>query len=124
MKKNLLLFSVLAVFLSNCSSPKLASLATKTDLTKKAKADFNKSKIRDNGKGYSVDMTKLGHMPKKIALVSFYIDDPGLFKETKSGNTISYTTTNTGSPNAKIFANDYYSKSIESLKATFKSYDM
>ncbi len=124
MKKVLLLICLSVFFFSDCSKPKLASLATKTDLTKKAKPDFNKNKIRESGKGYSVDMSKVGHMPKKVALVSFYVDDPGLFKETKVGNTISYTTTNTGTANAKIFANDFYSKSIETLKTTFKSYDM
>lgn len=123
MKKNLLLLSLFAITFSSCTH-KLADLESKTDLSKKAKADFNRSKIKDNGRGFSVDMEKLGHMPKKVALVSFYVDDPGLFKQTKGGTTITYTTTNTGSANARVFANNFYSKSIDALKASFKANDM
>lgn len=112
------------VLITACSTPKLADLATKVDLSGKAKPDFNQSKIRESGRGFSVDMKKLGQMPKKVALVSFYVDDPGLTKVTKTGTSTSYNTTNTGSANAKMYANYFYSNSIETLKSSFKSFGM
>lgn len=122
--KNLLSLTVAAVLLTAaCSAPKLSSYAAKTDLKSKAKYDFNRSKINDNGRGFAVDMAALGKMPKRIALVSFYIDDPGITKVSGTNSTgKTYNTTNTGSANGKIFANDFSSKSIETLKATFKTY--
>ena len=120
MKKSLQILAAVTLLISSCSPPKLASLALKPDLTSKSKIDFNKSKINDNGKGFCVDMKKLGKLPKKVALISFYVDDPGLFKKT----TTSYITTNTGSANAKMYANYFYKNSIETLKATYKTYGM
>jgi hypothetical protein len=122
--KNLLSLTAAAVLLTAaCSAPKLSSYAAKTDLKSKAKYDFNRSKINESGRGFAVDMTALGKMPKRIALVSFYIDDPGITKVSGTNSTgKTYNTTNTGSANGKIFANDFSSKSIETLKATFKTY--
>lgn len=111
------------ILIAACSAPKLSSYALKKDLSSKAKFDFNRSKIRESGRGFAVDMTVLGKMPKRVALVSFYIDDPGLTKVSGTNSTgKSYNTTNTGNDNGRIFANDFSSKSIETLKATFKTY--
>lgn len=122
--KNLLSLTAAAVLLTAaCSAPKLSSYAAKTDLKSKAKYDFNRSKINENGRGFAVDMAALGKMPKRIALVSFYIDDPGITKVSGTNSTgKSFNTTNTGSANGKIFANDFSSKSIETIKASFKTY--
>ncbi|MBA2614091.1 MAG: hypothetical protein H0U95_19165 [Bacteroidetes bacterium] len=122
--KNLLCLTAGAILLTAaCSAPKLSSYAAKTDLKGKAKYDFNQSKIRENGKGFAVDMGALGKMPKRIALVSFYIDDPGITHVSGTNATgKSFNTSNTGSANGKIFANDFSSKSIETLKASFKTY--
>ncbi len=114
-----LLISTLLII--SCSAPKLSSYSDKTDLVSKAKYDFNPNKIRKNGKGFSIDMKALGKLPKKVALISFYIDDPGLTKVTKSPSTSSWNTTNTGPENAKIYANYFYQQSIQTLKNTFKS---
>ena len=124
MKKTLQILAAFTLLVSSCSPPKLASLALKPDLTSKSKIDFNKSKINDNGKGFCVDMKKLGKLPKKVALISFYVDDPGMFKKSNGGSTINYVTTNTGSANAKMYANYFYKNSIETLKATYKTYGM
>ncbi|OYU97568.1 MAG: hypothetical protein CFE21_04545 [Bacteroidetes bacterium B1(2017)] len=110
------------ILLFACGSPKLSSYATKTDLKSKANFDFNANKIRDNGKGFCVDMKALGKMPKRVALVSFYVSDPGLTKTTKSPSTSTWNTTNTGDENARIFANEYYAQSVQTLKSTFKEY--
>ena len=122
--KNLIYLTAGAILIAAaCSTPKLSAYATKTDLTSKAKYDFNRSKIRENGKGFAVDMKALGKMPKRIALVSFYIDDPGITKVSGSNATgKSYKTTNTGDDNGKIFANNFSSKSMETLKASFKAH--
>ena len=106
-----------------CSTPKLSGYATKTDLTSKAKYDFNRQKTRENGKGFCVDMGALGKLPKRVALVSFYVDDPGLTKVSGTNQTgKSYNTTNTGSDNARIFANEFYKVSAEEVKTTFAKY--
>jgi hypothetical protein len=116
--------SILSFSIVSCSAPKLSSYAEKTNLQSKAKFDFNPSKIRSNGKGFSIDMKALGKMPKRIALVSFYVDDPGLTKTTKSPTTSTWNTTNTGDDNARIFANNYYKQSIQTIKGSFKEYGM
>ncbi len=125
MKNLISLTATVAIIAVACSAPKLSGYAKKTDLTNKAKYDFNKSKIRESGRGYAVDMGVLGKLPKRVALVSFYIDDPGLTKVNGTNQTgKSYNTTNTGSTNGRIFANEYYNKSIEAIKTTFKAYGM
>lgn len=112
-----------AILLAACSTPKLSGYASKTDLTGKAKYDFNRSKIRESGRGYCVDMSALGKMPEKVALVSFYIDDPGITYVSGTNSTgKTYRTFNTGADNGRIFANDFYSKSIETLKSSFKTH--
>lgn len=111
---------------TQCSPPKLSGLAQKESLESKAKLDFNDAKINESGKGFSVNMKYLPALPKKIALVSFYVDDPGITKVTgnnQSGKT--YYTTNTGSGAAKAYANEFLNNGgLESIKTTFKKYDM
>lgn len=117
---------VFAILLAACSPPKLSSLAKKESLEGKAKLDFNRSKIRENGKGFSVDMKYLNALPKKIALVSVYVDDPGITKVSGTNSTgKSYTTTNTGSGAASAYATEFLTNGgLESLKTTFKKYDI
>ena len=125
MKKYLIYAAIATFMIAGCKPPKLADLSTKTNLTKKAKYDFNQSKIKDNGRGFCVDMKKLGQMPKRVALVSFYVDDPGITKVTGTNSTgKTYTTTNMGSAMAREFANKFYGSSLETMKSTFKSYGM
>jgi hypothetical protein len=112
------------LLIAGCSSPKLAGLAEKTNLQKKAKYDVNRAKLKENGRGFLVDMKKLGKMPQKVALISFYVDDPGLFKQSKSATTINYSTTNTGETAGKTYANYFLNGSIGNLKSTFKKYGM
>lgn len=113
-----------ALFLSACSAPKLSEYAEKTDLKSKAKYDFNQMKTKDNGKGFAVNMKALGKMPKRVALISFYVDDPGLTKIVKSSYSTDYKTTNTGSDNAKMYANFFLKSSLDHLKSTFAEYGM
>lgn len=127
MKKSLIYSGVIAVFmLTQCSPPKLSSLAQKESLEGKAKLDFNQSLINETGKGFSVNMKYLPALPKKIALVSFYVDDPGITKISGTNQTgKTYSTTNTGSAGAKFYANEFLNNGgLESIKSTFKKYDM
>jgi len=125
MKKNLSLISF-TLLLAACATPKLSSLAKKESLEGKAKLDFNQDKIRESGKGFSINMKYLTALPKKIALVSVYVDDPGITKVSGTNSTgKSYTTTNTGSAAAAAFATEFLTNGgLESLKTTFKKYDM
>ncbi len=112
-----------AALLVSCGFPKLSKYAATADMTSKAKYDFTNAKIRENGKGFAIDMSVLGKMPKRVALVSFYIDDPGITKVTGSNQTgKSYSTTNTGTDNAKSFINAFYNLGLEPLKTTFSKY--
>ncbi|MES2590859.1 MAG: hypothetical protein V4608_03155 [Bacteroidota bacterium] len=127
MKKTLLCLGMAATLIfTQCSPPKLSGLAKKESLEGKAKLDFNDSKINESGRGFAVNMKYLPALPKKIALVSFYVDDPGITKVTgnnQSGKT--YYTTNTGSAGAKAYANEFLTNGgLESIKTTFKKYDM
>jgi hypothetical protein len=125
MKKSLSFISF-ALLLAACSAPKLSSLAKKESLEGKAKLDFNQDKIRESGKGFAVNMKYLDALPKKIALVSVYVDDPGLTKVSGTNSTgKTYTTTNTGSAAASAYATEFLTNGgLESLKTTFKKYDM
>lgn len=127
MKKSLIYSGAAVMFiLTQCSPPKLSSLAQKEGLESKAKLDFNESKINETGKGFAVNMKYLPALPKKVALVSFYVDDPGITKVTGTNSTgKTYTTTNTGSAAAKAYANEFLNNGgLESIKTTFKKYDM
>lgn len=123
--KNGICILVTAALLGACSQPKLSSLAAKPDLTSKAKYDFNRTKTKENGRGFCVNMAALGKMPKRVALVSFYVDDPGLTKVSGTNQTgKTYSTTNTGSDNAKKFADEFYGVSADIIKETFAKYGM
>ena len=114
-----------ALILAACSSAKLADLSTKTNLQKKAKYDFNRNKIKESGRGFAIDMKKLGKMPQRVALVSFYLDDPGITKVTGTNATgKNFNTTNTGSAQGSVYANSFYNAGLDTLRNVFKKYDM
>ncbi|MFM2284962.1 MAG: hypothetical protein RLZZ543_459 [Bacteroidota bacterium] len=101
----------------------MASYASKKDLTSKARFDFNSSRIRENGRGFSVTMEALGKMPKRIALVSFYTDDQGITKVTGTNSMgKTYHTTNSGNDNLKIFGNRFYAVGMPAIKSAFQQY--
>jgi len=121
--KKFISLSIGAALLVSCGFPKLSKYAASPDLAGKAKYDFTKAKIRENGKGFAIDMSILGKMPKRVALVSFYVDDPGITKVSGSNQTgKTYSTTNTGSDNVQVFANAFYNLGVEPLKAAFSKY--
>lgn len=120
MKKYVSLSVTLAVMLAACGGPKMSKYASKTNLAKKARYDVNRATINKNGKGFTVDFDKLAALPKRVALVSFYTDDPGLTKKRGTATTgKTFTTTNTGEVAAKSYADFFYQGSITELKKSF-----
>ena len=105
--------------------PKLSGYAGKTDLSSKAKYDVSKSTLRDNGRGFTVDFSKLKKSPKRVALVSFYVEDPGITKKSGTNSTgKSYNTSNTSQAGVEQFANYFYKVSIGTLQQTCKANDI
>lgn len=123
--RNLGIAAIAAIIITGCSAPKLSKYASQTDLSKKAKYDVSEVTIRDNGKGFTVDFDKMKTMPKRVALVSFYTEDPGFTKVTGTNMTgKNFTTTNTGEAGAKMYATYFYDASIENLKKSFSANGM
>ncbi len=109
-----------AIIITGCAAPKLSKYASQADMQKKARYDVSTSTINDNGKGFTVDFDKLKQKPKRVALVSFYTEDPGFTKVTGTNMTgKNFTTTNTGEAGAKMYANYFYQASIANIKKSF-----
>ncbi len=128
MKTNLIAsaITVATVVAMGCKSvPKLSGYAEKTDLSSKARYDVSEAKLRDNGRGFTVDFAKLPGSPKRIALVSFYVEDPGITKKSGTNSTgKSFHTTNTSAEGVRQFANYFYKVSIGGMEQTFKTNGM
>ncbi len=120
LKKYVSLSVAFAVMLAACGGPKMSKYASKTNLAKKARYDVSSATINKNGKGFTVDFDKVAALPKRVALVSFYTDDPGLTKKRGTATTgKTFTTTNTGEGAAKSYADFFYQGSISELKKSF-----
>ncbi len=120
-----MMFAMATLSLAACKGvSKLSSYAEK-DLSSKARYDVSKSKIRENGRGFTVDFAKLPKSPKRIALVSFYVEDPGLTKVSGTRSTgRTYRTTNTSQEGVRQYANYYYKLSMDTMRQVFKGNDM
>jgi hypothetical protein len=111
--------------MTGCKVPKLSGYADHKDLSSKARYDVSKNVIRDNGRGFTVDFAKLKKPPVKIALVSFYVEDPGITKKSGTRSTgQSFHTTNSSQEGVQAFANYFYKVSIGTLDQTFKTNGM
>lgn len=92
----------------------------------KVKFDFPREGRNSGGSGYSANMDLLNPKPKKIALISYYLYDPGKGKVT--GGTYTGTATaavwRTPDAIAQTQVDAFYAKSIDALKATFKENGM
>ncbi|CAN5460133.1 hypothetical protein BH09BAC3_BH09BAC3_15600 [soil metagenome] len=90
----------------------------------KVRYDFPREGRNSGGAGYSANMDLLKTKPKKIALISYYLYDPGKgkTKTTSSSTTISTSVkvwrTPDGAGQSQV--NGFYAKSIDALKASFK----
>ena len=116
------LFITAAAIAAGCKVPKLSSYADKTDLSSKARYDVSKSTLRDNGRGFTVDFAKLPHSPKRVALVSFYVEDPGITKKSGSNSTgKSFNTTAMTDEGARQLANYFYDVCKGKMGDAFKA---
>src|SRR6476620_1322778 len=62
---------------ANAQTPLFKVLADLEEVEKKTNYDFPKEKIGDNGGGYSLDPSMLAKPVQKIALLTFFLEDPG-----------------------------------------------
>lgn len=94
----------------------------------KAKFDFpSEGRTSKNGGGYSTNVDLLDPKPKKVALVSFYLYDPGCGKSTSVAGVVA-----TGKSKAEVWRtpdalaqthiDGFYAQSLEPLKAGFKEF--
>jgi ankyrin repeat protein len=88
----------------------------------KARFDFPREGRNANGGGYSANMDLLNPKPKKVALISYYLYDPGSGKT--SGSTFAGSATATAWRTSDYIGQSqidgFYTKSIDALKAAFK----
>ena len=88
----------------------------------KVRFDFPAEGRHANGAGYSANMDLLNPKPKKVALISYYLYDPGKGK-TKGGamsGTISASVWRTPDAVGQTQVDGFYNKSIGALKNSFK----
>ncbi|NOT73986.1 MAG: ankyrin repeat domain-containing protein [Cyclobacteriaceae bacterium] len=123
---------VMALVNHGANVKKLGMTLEDTEFTKetstvdkvKTRYDFPREGRNSGGGGYSANMDLLKTKPKRVALISYYLYDPGKGK-TKTSSTSTMTTTSVSvwrTPNeiGQAQVNGFYSKSIDALKGTFK----
>ncbi len=88
----------------------------------KVKFDFPREGRNGNGGGYSANIDLLEKKPKKVALISYYLYDPGKGKVSGGTYTGSVSVSVWRTPDAagQTQVNGFYSESIDALKTTFK----
>ncbi len=86
----------------------------------KVRFDFPAEGRHANGAGYSANMDLVNPKPKKVALISYYLYDPGKGKTKNNGNTISASVWRTPNGVGQTQVDGFYNKSIGPLKAAFK----
>jgi ankyrin repeat protein len=121
---------VVTALVSNGASLKAAGVTNvKTPFAEKAEGgdfktrfDFPREGRNANGGGYSANMDLLNPKPKKVALISYYLYDPGSGKT--SGSTFAGSATATAWRTSDFTGQSqidgFYTKSIDALKASFK----
>ncbi|MCW3122524.1 MAG: hypothetical protein JWQ38_2016, partial [Flavipsychrobacter sp.] len=88
----------------------------------KVKFDFPREGRNGNGGGYSANMDLLTKKPKKVALISYYLYDPGKGKVkggTYIGN-VSVSVWRTSDFTGQVQVDGFYRNSIDALKTSFK----
>ncbi|HQQ97876.1 MAG TPA: ankyrin repeat domain-containing protein [Cyclobacteriaceae bacterium] len=92
----------------------------------KVRFDFPREGRNANGAGYSANMDLVNPKPKRIALISFYLYDPGKGKVTGNANSASVSASVWRTPDAvaQTQIDGFYGKGIGALKASFKENGM
>lgn len=114
-------------FASFAQTPFEKATTDKSKLVKQVKLDFPlEGRVSKNGRGYSAHIPTLGKFPAKVALLTYYIYDPGIVRVTKTSSATTVTTTTTTTyttvGNASAFANGMLKQSLPAMKETFKNY--
>jgi hypothetical protein len=88
----------------------------------KVRFDFPSEGRNSNGSGYSANMDLLNPKPKRVALISYYLYDPGKGKTTGGAQSSVVTASVWRTPDAvgQSQVDGFYDKSIETLKKSFK----
>jgi hypothetical protein len=88
----------------------------------KVKYDFPREGRNGNGGGYSANMDLLQTKPKKVALISYYLYDPGKGKVKGGAYTgvVSTEVWRTSDVIGQMQIDGFYNESINSLKSSFK----
>lgn len=104
-----------------------------TDFTKatgsadkiKAPLDFPlEGRKNDNGTGWSVNPEVLGKKPQRVALVTFYLEDPGTTKQKSVAGSVTATLWATDASTAQTHINGFYNAGIAALREAFRSNGM
>lgn len=88
----------------------------------KVKFDFPREGRNGNGGGYSANMDLLKEKPKRVALISYYLYDPGKGKVqggVYTGN-VAVSVWRTSDMNGQMQVDGFYRNSIDALKNSFK----
>lgn len=118
MKKLLIISIALLPFFTIAQTPFAEKNESVEASLKKVKYDFPKEKInKKNGAGYSLRPELLENPIKKIALVTYFIEDVGMSKENEMVNIAKAWRTSDGL--AQIISNNFYDSSIAVLKSNF-----
>jgi len=112
-------FLVFSISSAQSKFEKATSDAAK--LEKKVKQDFKLERGK-NGKGYAPYYPALGAPPKKVALISFAISDPGY--STSNPSNTSFKSVSTMEGYVKQIVQAYYGVALEPLKKKFAEYGM
>jgi len=132
-KVKILVLLAVATSIQVFSQSELPKYASSVDLVlKDVKLDMPlEGRKYKNGTGFSLNVSLLKELPKRVALVSFYSFDPGMttVKRWTTSNTLYKTThTKTTKINAVGSSGElaigFYLQSIEELISKFKEYNM
>lgn len=88
----------------------------------KVRYDFPREGRNSNGSGYSANMDLVNPKPKRVALISYYLYDPGKGKTTGGAQSAVVTASvwRTSDAMGQVQVDGFYAKSIDALKKGFK----
>ncbi len=88
----------------------------------KVRFDFPREGRSSNGSGYSANVELLNPKPKRVALISYYLYDPGKGKTTGGAQSAMVTASvwRTSDAMGQVQVDGFYNKSIDALKKSFK----
>lgn len=88
----------------------------------KVRYDFPREGRNSQGSGYSANMDLVNPKPKRVALISYYLYDPGKGKTTggAQSSVVTASVWRTSDAMGQLQVDGFYAKSIDALKKGFK----